>query len=186
MMPLGFIETSMFMLFETVTSGNLKELKKFKENGVDLSQKDKDDNTPLLWATYYGLLDIVKWLLKEGGGSSITEANKVGNTALLLAFSYGHLAVVQWLLSKGGAKLTETNTFGNSPLLLAINHDQLAIVGHLVRNHYLETDFKQEFTPKNKAISYYLKLVNLLYSSNANNSELNSLLDSASILFYQS
>lgn len=167
-------------LFNAAKTGNLKELKRLKENGVDLGQSDEYGNTPLLWAACYGHLDVVIWLLKQGQ-SEVTKANKLGNTALLLAASYGQLEVVQWLLSEDQAKYTETNTLDMSPLSLAIISDQLAVVDYLVRNYYLRTNFNFDITSKNKAINYYLKFASLFSQKNVNYSEIQSLIDSASI-----
>ena len=87
----------MSKLFKAAREGRLEELKKLKEDGAKLSERDKDDNTALLWAAYYGHLDVVKWLLKEGG-AKVTESNKLGNTALSLAISHEQLPIVDYLV----------------------------------------------------------------------------------------
>lgn len=175
------MDISMPKLFEAAKTGNLKELIKLKQTGVNFSQRDKDGNTPLLWAACYGHVHIVKWLLQESNHSHITEKNNVGNTALLLAVAYGRLPLVQWLLREGGSTLTEQNTFGSTPILLAVNDEQLLpIVDYLVRHYYLGTDFKLDVSPKNKATLYYFKIVEYFSQKQANYSELHALLDTAS------
>jgi hypothetical protein len=68
---------------------------------VDISTKDKDGLTPLMYAAMSGHTDIVRILLAEG--ADVNERSKNGKTALLLAVMGGHNDTVKMLL-KNGAK----------------------------------------------------------------------------------
>lgn len=149
----------MLKLIVAAKSGNLNGLKKLKDDGVNLSKKDEDGNTALLWAACYGHLDVVKWLLNKSDYAKITERNNAGNTALLLAVAYGHFPLVQWLLKEGGGNPPEKNCLGNNSLFLAANHGHLDIFDYLVRYYYLAIVSNLNCSRENKAICYYLKVI---------------------------
>ena len=52
-------------------------------------------NTPVLWATSEGRLDVVSWLVDHG--CSLTKADDFGNTALSVAHLYKHFELHAWL-----------------------------------------------------------------------------------------
>ena len=58
-----------------------------------------------------GHLDIVQWLVQEGG-ADIAERTNNGVTALLVAMFYCHASTVQWLLREGGSSITEVDNDG--------------------------------------------------------------------------
>jgi hypothetical protein len=71
-----------------------------------VTEVDNGGDTALLMAAGQGHLEIVQWLLADGG-AKMTEANNRGTTALLMAAGLDYLEIVQWLLAEGGAKLPE-------------------------------------------------------------------------------
>jgi ankyrin repeat protein len=113
------MEIRMPDLFDAAKKGNLSDLVTLKVRGANLNQRDENGNTALLWASCFGHLHIIKYLLLEND-SKITDKNDAGNTALLLAVAYNHLSVVQWLLEEGEAQISEQNNYESSPLLMAL------------------------------------------------------------------
>jgi ankyrin repeat protein len=91
--------------------------------------------TPLMRAASNGKLEVVQWLLREGG-AKVTEKDGYGRTALLYAAKAGHLEVVQWLLREGGAKVSEGGWWDNgigTALVQAAGEGHLPLVQWLLR-----------------------------------------------------
>jgi WD40 repeat protein/serine/threonine protein kinase len=106
-------------LLDAVRQGHLESVQWcLKKGGANITEKDNDGATALIWAAWKGHLPVVKWLLKEGG-ANIAEKYNNGSTALLFAASGGYLEVVQWLLKEGGASIFEKNNDGMTALLFA-------------------------------------------------------------------
>ena len=68
-----------------------------------------EENSNLLFACYFGHLEIAKWLLKHG--SSIHERNKHDNSCVLLAALNGKLKTLKWLI-ENGCSIHEKNKKG--------------------------------------------------------------------------
>jgi hypothetical protein len=83
------------------------------ENGAEVDSKNKDDWTPLLWATESGHKAVVKLLLEKG--ANIDSKDKDGRRPLPRAAENGHEAVVKLLLEKG-ADVDSKNKDGQTPL----------------------------------------------------------------------
>jgi ankyrin repeat protein len=56
-------------------------------------------NTPLLWAAFYGHLDIVEYLIEAG--ANLDAVNAKGQTAIQIAMSRGNILVKNALLAAG-------------------------------------------------------------------------------------
>lgn len=67
--------------------------------GAEVNAKDNDGWTPLLWASWSGLPQVVEELVAKGADVSVRDAQ--GNSALGLAAQRGNVAVVKMLLDKG-------------------------------------------------------------------------------------
>src|SRR3990167_4169429 len=90
--------------------------------GTDPNIADGDNRTPLLWASYYGRLDVVKVLIRAGADPNI--ANKDGRIPLYWASHDGHLEVIKVLL-RAGADPSGANKYGRIP------QNQAFVRGHL-------------------------------------------------------
>jgi hypothetical protein len=75
-------------------------------------------NTPLIWATYSGSLDVIRLLLERGADTQVTY--KKGWTPLHIAAREGRLEVARLLL-EGGGDVKSKNDNGKTPLDLAMN-----------------------------------------------------------------
>lgn len=72
----------------------------FEKLGVNLNQKTKDDETPLMFALAYGQVNAARYLLDEFKGN-INEKDIYGTTLLHYAVRGGREELVQLLLDRG-------------------------------------------------------------------------------------
>ena len=105
-------------LIDLAESGQLTEqhLQTYLQNGGDINIQDQWGNTALIWASYWGHLEIVQLLVEKGADVDIQD--NWGNTALIIASYWGHLEVVIYLVEKG-AKIDIQNKDGWTALDLA-------------------------------------------------------------------
>jgi ankyrin repeat protein len=123
--------------------GNIKELQKIRQDSRENLNKVKTASgcTLLHYAVASGKLNIVQWLLKEGG-AKIDEKDDFGLTALSCATSKGHLDIVKWLLEEGEAKIDERTRRGLTVLLCAASKGQLEVVKWLLEEGGAKIDEK--------------------------------------------
>ncbi len=105
-------------LIEAAQNGNLAEIKRFHQSGIDITF---DDNILLTYASYNGYLNIVQYLIENGA----TEYNE----ALLYAASRGYLEMLEYLV-KIGADIEYQD---NQALIDASENKRLNIVKYLVQ-----------------------------------------------------
>ncbi|EAY08303.1 hypothetical protein TVAG_401570 [Trichomonas vaginalis G3] len=116
------------VLHEASYQGNLRLVKSLIECGCDKEIKDKDGDTPLIYASEKGHLEVVKYLISVGADKE--AKNSFGWTPLIWASIYGHLEVVQYLISVGADKEAKDNN-GWTPLIYASRYGQLEVVKYL-------------------------------------------------------
>ena len=90
------------------------------EQGADIEKADRDNQTPLIWASYYGHLEVVRYLLEQGADRD--KANNNGYTSLHNAAVNGHLETAK-LLMVYGADLNARNNDGQLPIDVAVEED---------------------------------------------------------------
>ena len=83
-------------LIDAVNDNNLERLRLLVEQGAD---KNKDDGTPLIWASYNGHFEVAQYLVEQG--ATLDKATILGYTPLAVAASFGHLEVARYLLEQG-------------------------------------------------------------------------------------
>ncbi|NCW79027.1 MAG: ankyrin repeat domain-containing protein, partial [Oxalobacteraceae bacterium] len=110
-------------------SGALDACKRLASRNANLTAKNGQGDTCLIWAAFRGYTAVVNWLLDQG--VAIDEPNNLGNTALMVACMTGHLEVVQ-LLANRNANLTAKNGQGDTCLILAASEGRPAVVNWLL------------------------------------------------------
>jgi ankyrin repeat protein len=105
-----------------------KSLVKFDTND-NCTDDDERRNTPLIYAAWYGHVELVRVLLE--GGANVDRADVDQNTALHVAAQYGHLDVCRLLLD-WGAKVDRLDTWQQTPLHYAAEGGHLSVVKLLV------------------------------------------------------
>jgi len=99
-----------------IGNGNIGGLKVLlNELGIDAT--DGYSRTALLWASYYGNLDMLSWLIENG--AKINHQDKNGFSALHFAAQEKRIGIADLLL-KHGANLELRDNHGNTPLWTAV------------------------------------------------------------------
>ncbi|WP_061285693.1 ankyrin repeat domain-containing protein [Leptospira interrogans] len=109
-------------LFEAVALGDLEETKRLISKSTDVVNfLSADGWSALHLASYFGHLEIAKFLIFSGADLSLTSKSKLsyGNTALHSAVATGKKEVVELLLEKGADSNSLQNPGGITPLHIA-------------------------------------------------------------------
>ena len=122
-------------LLKASSNGDTEEVRRLLGLKANVNAKDQNDNTPLMFASEDGHLDIVNLLLLEEG-VDINAKNKEGQTPLALAVLNGRKDVVKRLLLEKdidvNAKLNEH--WGETTILMmAVTKDYPDIVEMLLK-----------------------------------------------------
>ncbi len=99
--------------YEAAENGNLEELKKFINDGVDIdANKGRDGETALHRAATRGNLEAAKLLIEKGADPNVGR-EKRGYTPLDLANQTGHTKIADLLRKHGGKTKKELEATGN-------------------------------------------------------------------------
>ena len=85
---------------------------------IDVSATDRWGRTALMWASAFGHLDCIRFLIEKGGADVNAKSSREGDTALILATTANRLDVVQ-LLQDSGADVDDNNGKGLTALMVA-------------------------------------------------------------------
>ena len=100
--------------FQTLRSGDAKQLREALERGSPVNGRDAAGNTPLMLVAVYGDVACIQLLLERGAQVNVTNA--AGATPLMrAAHDYEKLR----LLVARGADINARSVFGNTALMLA-------------------------------------------------------------------
>ena len=122
------------LLIAAVTKDYVEEVEALIKEGIDVNAKDNDEETALMFASYWGHTGIVKLLLKNGADVSINAESKHSKaTALSLASEKGRIEIVKLLL-KNGADVNAKSECGNTALMLASGRGHAEVVAMLKEN----------------------------------------------------
>jgi cytohesin len=112
-------------LFAAVKKGDVAEVKRLLEGGLDANTRDEFAETPLHWAARIGDVRMAELLIKYGG--DINARNNAENTPLHVAVAYGHLDMAEFLINHGG-DINAKNEEGWTPLHVAVFNGHLSLV----------------------------------------------------------
>ncbi|MEL6559327.1 MAG: ankyrin repeat domain-containing protein [Bacteroidota bacterium] len=86
---------------------------------------EEDPRTPLATAVYYGQLDLVKLLIRNG--AMVSYRDKRDASALIIAAERGYPAIVKYLIDNG-ANVNQKIADNGTPLIAAVKGDHYQIV----------------------------------------------------------
>lgn len=113
------------LIYASIREGDFEMVKEAIKRGAVVSE---DDNYAIKYATKYGQLEIVKYLVElDIGGVKVTNIHAGEECALRLASKYGYLDIVKYLV-ENGADISANN---NEALKEARENNRLKIVEYL-------------------------------------------------------
>ena len=118
-------------LIEKAEVGDLDAVIELVGKGANVDEKNNNDDTPLMWASGDGTVEVVKALLDAG--AKVDEKDEDDVTALMCASGWGHVEVVEALLG-AGAKVDEKDEDGDTALIFASRYGCLDVVKTLIEN----------------------------------------------------
>jgi ankyrin repeat protein len=119
-------------LFVAVQTGNLEEVQKLLNEGVDINGKNPFlGKTALMHASGQGLTEVVEFLLERGADANAKTDE--GETALMIASAKRNSNIVKLLLDKG-AEVNAKTTYGKTALWIASDNKHSDVVRILVNN----------------------------------------------------
>ena len=108
------------LLVKAITNGKRKPPTDNMFSGANVNQVDNHGRTPLYWASKFGYIEWVKYLLDKGAKINKEEQN--GKTPLYIASEEGKKDVVKLLLNRG-VNVTQAAKYGVMPLNVASNEE---------------------------------------------------------------
>jgi ankyrin repeat protein len=105
--------------------------------GADIEDRSNDWKTPLLWAAYWGHINVVKYLVERG--ANVSAYDRTGMTVLMCAVFNGSEEAVRYLLSIEGVAVTKKNLYNGTALSIAHSKGYPLLVD-LLKSHFPEDD----------------------------------------------
>ena len=109
--------------------GDFEAVIELIEKGAKVDEKDKDGETALIWASFYGNLRIAEKLIESR--TDVNQKDGSGWSALMFASNQGYLGIVELLIEEG-ADVNQKNKDGNTVLMLTSQFSQVKIVKRLI------------------------------------------------------
>lgn len=139
-------------IHQLAAQGELSQLKEHLRKGDNLVNKpDERGFTPLIWASAFGEIETVRFLLEWGADPHILAKER--ESALSLASTGGYTDIVGLLLERD----VDINTYdwnGGTPLLYAVRGNHVKCVEALLaRGADLTTEADSGYTPMDLAVA---------------------------------
>jgi ankyrin repeat protein len=141
------------MALKFAKNGNIDELSKMINSGLNVNTCDHKGNTLLMLASYNNQLEVVQFLIYNN--AKVDKKNDKGQTPLSGVCFKGYFEMVKLLVEKGSANINESNGMGTTALTFA------SIFGHQDIFDYLNKD------NKNKSYSIVTKIVSTFRGFNS-------------------
>jgi Ankyrin repeats (3 copies)/Ankyrin repeat len=119
-------------IVEFARNGNLNEIQKLLDSGIDPNTQDSRGWSPLMWATAKKNLDIVKLLLEHGADPNLV--NYLGQVAIMFASRYGSYEITKELVVNGAIVNPMIRLNLRPPLSEAASRGHIKIVKLLVEH----------------------------------------------------
>lgn len=138
--PATYIEEHVHLLFNAIAQGNIPVVRALVEKYKGIDVRDREGNTPLLYATAIGNAQIVTMLVSMYADANVH--NVYLETPLHKAAASGRSDLVAMLL-KADAGLDEQNQSGMTPLMVAAERGFEKVVEQLIASN-ASTDIRRK------------------------------------------
>ena len=139
-------------LFDAARKGDLKVIKEFYEKDANsINSTNAQEYTPLILATYYNQLEVVKYLIQK----KVKLNGEKGSSTALQAASYKGFKEIAQALLEYGADPNIEDANGTTPLIYATQFKHIEIVKLLLKNG---ADKNYTDPSGNSAVDYAQKL----------------------------
>lgn len=115
--------------FQAAENGNIEDVSKFIQQGVDINSRDSQGRTAIMIATYENDPDMVQHLIEQGADIHIQDNLK--NNPFLYAGAEGYLEILK-LTIDAGADPKIVNRYGGTALIPASEHGYVEVVKELL------------------------------------------------------
>ena len=112
-------------LYDAVAHRDLTTVERLLKGGVNVDERGRNEETPLIAAALAGEVAIAELLIAHG--ADVMARNKGGLTPLHAAAYSGSAEVARLLLDHGAALEDKANVSGASPLILAAEENRVAV-----------------------------------------------------------
>jgi ankyrin repeat protein len=137
-------------LFDAAGRGDLAAADQLLTEGVDVDERGRNDETPLIAAALAGDAAMADLLIARG--ANVMARNKGGLTPLHAAAYSGSVEVVQLLLDHGAVLEDRANLSGATPLMVAAEENRIAVAEFLIaRGADLNIPDRDGFMPLTQA-----------------------------------
>jgi ankyrin repeat protein len=75
-------------LILAANNGHLNAVKVMLENFADIEARSNDGRTPLIWASHWGHVDIVLYLIERGAQIDATDLSKLSSNVMYPALNF--------------------------------------------------------------------------------------------------
>ncbi len=152
--PAAYIEEHVHLLFNSIAQGNVPVVRALVEKYKGVDVRDREGNTPLLYAASLGNIQIVTMLI---GMYADPNVHNVYQTTPLHAVAAAGRADLTSLLLKAGAPVNEQDQSGMTPLMIAAERGFGGVVDLL-----LDANAKFDIRRKDGNTALHLACINPL------------------------
>ncbi|KOP83967.1 ankyrin [Bacillus sp. FJAT-21945] len=124
-------------LIESAEKGDIENVLKLLDKGVDINLTDNSGRTAVMAATYNNQTEMVRTLIEKGADINIRDKNL--NNVLLYAGAEGIIEVVK-LAIEAEADTSLTNRFGGTALIPASERGHVEVVKELLTNSDIDVN----------------------------------------------
>jgi len=123
---------SLKFLIKAVKKSDTAKVIEQTDHGVDINERSAKGNTPLMWAVYYGDIDIVTYLISKGADINATDKYR-DEPLLMWGVKKGRLNITKLLISKG-ANVNLSDKYGETALMDSARYGYYEIAALLIKN----------------------------------------------------
>ncbi|MBW7858494.1 MAG: ankyrin repeat domain-containing protein [Leptonema sp. (in: Bacteria)] len=130
-------------LVHAAQNNNFELVDRLLEAGADINSKNRQGQTVLHFAAFWGPYSLVKRYVELGAKVDVADMN--GQTPIMLVYEFGSMRALQLLIDKG-ANVNKADKWGRTALMEAARADRLTAIKILLKagaNIKAQSNFKE-------------------------------------------